>query len=68
MQCNVGKTDRIIRAVVGLVLIILGVIFNSWWGAIGLIPLATAAVGWCPAYFPFGLSSCADRTGQGGSH
>lgn len=57
MQCNMGKTDRIIRAVVGLALIALGVIFNSWWGAIGLIPLVTAAIGWCPAYFPFGIST-----------
>lgn len=57
MQCNMGRTDRVIRAIVGLVLIALGVIFNSWWGAIGLIPLATAATGWCPAYWPFGLST-----------
>lgn len=57
MQCNMGKTDRIIRAVVGLALIAVGVIFNSWWGAIGLIPLVTAAIGWCPAYWPFGIST-----------
>ncbi|MCM8922019.1 MAG: DUF2892 domain-containing protein, partial [Candidatus Thiodiazotropha sp.] len=28
------------------------------WGAIGLIPLLTGVIGWCPAYLPFGLSSC----------
>ena len=57
MKCNMGKTDRIIRAVVGVVIIAAGVFFQSWWGAIGAIPLVTAAVGWCPAYVPFGFSS-----------
>ena len=62
MKCNVGKTDRIIRVLVGLVLIALGVYFNNWWGAIGVIPLFTAAVGWCPLYVPFGLSSCSAKS------
>lgn len=58
MKCNVGKTDRIIRTVAGLAIIAAGVYSQSWWGAIGLVPLATAASGWCPAYLPFGFSSC----------
>ena len=62
MKCNVGKTDRIIRVVLGLVLIALGIYFNSWWGAIGVIPLATAAIGWCPLYLPFGWSSCSAQS------
>ena len=62
MKCNVGKTDRIIRVLVGLVLIALGVYFNSWWGAIGVIPLFTVAVGWCPLYLPLGLSSCSTKS------
>jgi hypothetical protein len=57
MKRNVGKIDRIIRVLIGLVLIGLGFYFNSWWGAIGLIPLLTAAIGWCPLYAPFNLSS-----------
>jgi hypothetical protein len=61
MQCNVGKTDRIIRVLLGLVLIAVGIYFNSWWGAIGIIPLFTAAIGWCPLYVPFGLSSCSAK-------
>ena len=61
MKCNVGKTDRVIRVLLGLVLIVLGLYFNTWWGAIGVIPLVTAAVGWCPLYVPFGLSSCSTR-------
>lgn len=62
MKRNVGSVDRIIRVVLGLVLIGLGVYFSSWWGAIGIIPLATAAIGWCPLYVPFGLSTCSTKS------
>ena len=58
MKCNVGKTDRIIRFIVGAGIIAIGVYLKSWWGAIGVIPIITAAIGWCPAYLPFGISSC----------
>lgn len=52
-----GKTDRIIRSIVGIAVIAAGVYFQSWWGAIGIIPVGTALIGWCPAYLPFGISS-----------
>ncbi|MBC8183880.1 DUF2892 domain-containing protein [candidate division KSB1 bacterium] len=58
MKCNVGKGDKIFRVVVGVVIIALGFYFKSWWGAVGLIPLMTAALGWCPAYLPFKASTC----------
>jgi hypothetical protein len=58
MTCNVGKTDRIIRYAMGMIIILLGVYFNSWWGAVGLILLLTATIRWCPAYIPFGISTC----------
>ncbi len=48
---NVGTLDRAIRILIGLAL-------HSWWGLVGLVPLLTAAIGWCPAYLPFGLSTC----------
>lgn len=57
MIANVGKTDRIIRAILGLVIIGLGVYFKSYWGLIGLVPLLTAYISWCPAYFPFHIST-----------
>jgi hypothetical protein len=57
MQQNVGRADRIFRIVVGVVLIAGGVYFHSWWGLLGIVPIATAAIGWCPAYTPFGISS-----------
>lgn len=62
MTTNMGSADRIIRAVVGIAIVGAGFYFNSWWGLIGLVPLATAAVGWCPAYLPFGISTCRTRT------
>ncbi len=56
---NMGTNDRAIRAVVGLVLIALAFVGpQTAWGWIGLIPLATAAVGVCPAYMPFGMNTC----------
>lgn len=62
MQCNVGKTDRQIRIIAGAIIIGTGIMFNSWWGAIGLLPLVTGIMRWCPAYMPFGLKTgCADK-------
>jgi len=58
MKCNVGKTDRIIRIVLGIIIIAAGLYYQSWWGLIGAVPLLTAALGWCPAYLPFGISTC----------
>lgn len=64
MKQNVGGIDRILRLVVGLALIAWGVLTGNMWGLIGIIPLATAAIGWCPAYLPFGISSCKTTEGS----
>ena len=62
-KCNMGTIDRAIRAVVGLVLISLVFVGpQTLWGWIGLVPLATAALGFCPAYSPLGLSTCKTKT------
>lgn len=50
MKKNVGSVDRIIRIVLGIVIIALGIIYKSWWGAIGLIPLLTGLFGICLIY------------------
>ncbi len=57
MKKNIGSADKVIRIILGLVIIILGFMYQSWWGAIGLVPLLTAFVGVCPAYLPFGIST-----------
>jgi hypothetical protein len=59
MERNVGTVDRVIRIVVGLLLL-----SQVWWGLetnwgwIGLIPLVTGILGTCPAYRLLGLSTC----------
>lgn len=57
MKRNIGNADRIIRIALGLAVAVLGIVFRSWWGLLALIPLATAAVGTCPLYLPFGIST-----------
>jgi fatty acid desaturase len=59
MKSNVGGIDRILRVVLGLALIgmaAFGVI--GAWGWIGVVPLLTAALGFCPLYTMLGFSSC----------
>lgn len=63
MLTNIGTVDRIIRIIVGLALLAwaLGYIPGyaaNMWGWIGLIPLATALAGWCPAYSLLGMNTC----------
>ncbi|MBE9549251.1 MAG: DUF2892 domain-containing protein [Proteobacteria bacterium] len=50
MQCNVGKTERRIRMVIGAGIIGAGVYYQNWWGAVGLVPLLTGIFGYCPPY------------------
>lgn len=57
MKVNVGTSDRIIRGVIGTAIIAAGVYYQSWWGLIGVVLIATALIRFCPIYFPFGLSS-----------
>jgi hypothetical protein len=59
MTRNVGGLDRGLRIVAGLVLLALGWFGPlGWWGLVGLVPLATALVGFCPAYTLLGLNTC----------
>jgi hypothetical protein len=59
MNVNLGTTERIIRAIIGLILLSLVVIGpHSWWGLIGLIPLATAIVSFCPVWQVLGINTC----------
>ncbi|MCA0422472.1 MAG: DUF2892 domain-containing protein [Proteobacteria bacterium] len=65
MKTNVGGLDRILRMFLGLILIAFAIPIGfaqtgyNWIGWIGIIPLATAIFRFCPAYLPFGISSCA---------
>ncbi|WP_293766084.1 DUF2892 domain-containing protein [uncultured Aquitalea sp.] len=62
MSPNVGGIDRILRIAIGLALIgatLAGLL--PAWGWIGVVPLATGLIRWCPAYLPFGLKTCKPR-------
>jgi hypothetical protein len=62
MKSNVGGIDRILRIVLGLVLIgltLAGTI--GVWGWLGVVPLATGAIGWCPPYAIFGWNTCSTK-------
>ncbi len=58
MKCNMGKTDRIVRAIIGLIVIVVGSSLSSWWGAIGILPVFGAATGWCGLNTVLGISTC----------
>ena len=59
MKSNVGGIDRILRVALGLVLIGLAATGTvGVWGWIGIVPLATAAMGFCPLYTVLGFSTC----------
>lgn len=58
-KCNVGGVDRAVRIVAGLGILSLAFIGpQTPWGYVGVVPLVTGLVGWCPAYVPFGIKTC----------
>ena len=63
MKINEGGLDRTLRVVAGLALIALTLSGSiGVWGWVGLVPLATGAIGWCPLYALFGWNSCPMKT------
>ena len=67
MTTNIGGLDRMLRIVVGLALLAFAVTGlpatgYNWLGWIGIVPLATAFLRWCPAYTLLGVSTCGVRS------
>lgn len=65
MNANVGGIDRALRVVVGLAVLSLLFVLDGnarWLGLIGIVPLATASMGWCPLYALIGVNTCPART------
>lgn len=58
MKCNVGKSDKVIRIILGVAIGAAGFYYNSWWGLVGIVPIFTALINWCPLYMPFGIRTC----------
>jgi hypothetical protein len=61
MITNVGTIDRVIRGVAGLALITWALAGGPVWAWVGVVFTLTAATAWCPAYIPFGISTCARK-------
>jgi hypothetical protein len=59
MKKNIASTERIIRIIAGIMIISLAFVGpKSAWAYLGIVPLATGLIGWCPPYALFGFSSC----------
>lgn len=59
MTKNEGVVDRVLRIIVGLSLI--SIVFvgpQTYWGLLGLVPLTTGLLGWCPVYTILGIKTC----------
>ena len=61
MKSNVGSVDKVIRIIVGIGLLSLFFVLEGsarYLGLIGIVPIATALMGWCPLYTLIGLNTC----------
>lgn len=63
MNKNIGNADRAIRLIVGIAIVVAGIVNESLLGAIGLIPILTALISWCPLYPIFKINTrCKDNS------
>lgn len=59
MNKNVGPIDRAIRVIAGIIILSFAFVDGgSAWGYVGIVPLATGLIGWCPPYSLLGISTC----------
>lgn len=64
MKKNMGTTDKTIRIVLGLLLIVIGIFGSKIWIIIGLIPLITGLLNYCPLYKLLGISTSKEKTAE----
>ena len=58
MNCNVGKTEQVIRITIGAAIVLVALYYRSWWGLIGLVPIITGVTRYCPANAVLGIQNC----------
>lgn len=65
MKKNEGKLDRVLRVLAGIALISAAVMGPAApWGYIGIVPLATGLMGWCPLYTLLGINTCGMKSSE----
>ena len=58
MKTNVGGIDKVLRIVAGVALVTWALMGGPVWAWIGVVPVATGLMGWCPAYTLLGMNTC----------
>ncbi|MDU0205390.1 MULTISPECIES: DUF2892 domain-containing protein [Paenibacillus] len=58
MQCNVGKTEQVLRIAIGSAIVLAGTYYKKWWGLIGIAPIVTGTTRYCPLNAVLGISNC----------
>lgn len=64
MKRNMGGFDKSFRLVAGIIILLVGFIYESWWGLIGIIPIVTSFVGFCPFYVPLKISTLKSKKSE----
>ncbi len=68
MKKNIGSIERIIRVVVGAAIVSLAFVGpQTPWAYLGIIPILTGVIGWCPPYSLLGISTCSRRDQETGT-
>lgn len=57
MKKNTGTIDKLVRLILGIIIAALGYYFQTWWGLIAIVPIATAFLSFCPFYLLLGINS-----------
>jgi hypothetical protein len=60
-NCNVGKVEKNIRALIGILIFIAGIYFTSWWGMVAIYPLLTSVFKWCPINHALHVDHCHEK-------
>jgi len=61
MKKNMGSVDKTLRLIVGVLILVVGYLNDSWWGLVGLIPIITSFMSFCPFYVPFKITTIKDK-------
>jgi Protein of unknown function (DUF2892) len=62
MECNVGNKDKFVRIILAIAIGGLGLLYQSWWGLLAIMPLITGLISFCPIYKIFGINTCSKKS------